>query len=252
MQEDGPRAGGEGWGGQQLHGLFRGSFCVAREVEAPDPLVARRGPGAPVVREAPALVFVAIDGVGLEAAADVGDHLLDVAAIRGSEGLPLALGGIERLGPGDALDLVQHPVGGEEVRDLALQRDLERVLSHGGFEAAGGRRAAVEEDGVPEGGGACLRDADGLGSDAVCLCRGELVAGGEPPGTVHEDTDAEALALAGLDALHAGGLDVDQFLEPPDHAHIGVRRAQGSGRVEGKARQISHRDRGIAWGGYWR
>ena len=244
VQEDGARAGGEGRGGQQLDGLRRDALRVVRQLQAPDPLVACRRPGAAVVRPAPALVLVALDGVGLQAAADVGDHLLGVAAVGGGEGLPLALGGVERLRPGDALDLVHRAVGGEEVRDLAFQGDLERVLSHWGFEAADGRRAAVQEDGIPEGGGARLRDADGLGGHAVRLCRGEVVAGGESPGTVHEDADAEALALAGLDALHAGGLDVDRFLEPPDHAHIGVRRAQGRGRVEGTARQISHWDRG--------
>ena len=136
VQQDGPRAGGQGRGGEQLHGLARDALGVAREVHRPDVLVAGRGPGPAVVRVAAALVLVAVDRVGLEARADVRDHLLRVGAVAGGEGLPLALGAVDGLRPGDALDRVHGPVRGEEVRDLAVQRDGERVLGDGALEAA--------------------------------------------------------------------------------------------------------------------
>ena len=41
-------------------------------------------------------------------------------------------------------------------------------------------------------------------------------------------------------AFDAGRLDVDRFLDPPDHAHVRVARAQGGGRVEGTVGQIAH------------
>ena len=77
---------------------------VAREVERADVLVAGRGPRAAVVGIAAALVLVAVDGVRLEAGADVRDHLLRVAAVARGEGLLLALRAEDGLGPGDAVD----------------------------------------------------------------------------------------------------------------------------------------------------
>jgi hypothetical protein len=174
----------------------------------------------------------------------VRDHLFGIAAVARGEGLPLALGRVQRLRPGDAFDPVQRPVRGEEVRDLALERDLERVLLHGGLEPSDGGRPAIQQDGVAQGGGAGLRDAHRLGGDAIRLGRGELVAGREAPGAVHEDAHAEALALAGLHPFHARGLDVDRLLEAPDHAHVRIRGTERGGRVEGTVRQVSHRVRG--------
>ena len=137
-------------------------------------------------------------------------------------------------------DRVHRPVGGQQVRDLAVERDGERVLRDRRLEAAVRRRAVVEHDGVADRGRAGPRDPHGLGGDAVRLGGGQVVAGGEAPGPVDDHADAEALALAAGDALDAAGLDGDRLLEPPDHAHVGVRRAQGGGRVEGTAGQIAH------------
>ena len=221
------------------------------EVHAADELVAGRRPQAAVVGEAAALVLVALDRVGLEARADVGDDLLGVAAVAGGERLPLALGRVQALGERDALHLVHRPVGGQQVGDLAIERDLERVLLDRRLEPAVGRRAPVEDHGVAQGRRAGLRDPHGLGRDAVRLAGGQVVAGGEAPGAVDEHPDAEALGLARLHALDAGRLDVDRFLDPPDHAHVRVRRAQGGGRVEGTVGQIAHWRR-VATSARWR
>ena len=244
VQEDRARARGERRRAQQLDGLARDPLGVALEVHAAHELVARRRPEAAVVGEAAALVLVARDGVGLEAGADVGDRLLGVAAVARGERLPLALGRVQALGEGDAADLVHLAVGGQEVRDLPIERDPERVLVDGRLERAVRRRPVVEPDGGPQGGRAGLRDADGLGGGPVGLGGREMVARGEAPGPVDEHPDAEPLGLARLHALDAGGLDVDRFLDPPDHANVRVARAQGGGRVEGTGRQIAHRPEG--------
>ena len=106
------------------------------------------------------------------------------------------------------------------------------------------RRPVVEDDGRADRGRARPRDPDRLGRDPVGLGGRELVARREAPGPVDDHPDAEALALAAGDALDPARLDVDGLLEPPDHAHVGVRRPQGSRRVEGTAGQIAHRARG--------
>ena len=92
------------------------------QAKSPDELVAGRLPAAARVGVAPALVLVAVDGVGLDRGADVGDDLLGQAAVGRGEGLPLALGGVRRLGEGDALDAGGRLVGGQEVGDLGLER----------------------------------------------------------------------------------------------------------------------------------
>ena len=240
VEDDRAGARGERRRAEQLDGLARDPLRVRLEVHRPHELVAGRRPQPAVVREAPALVLVALDRVGLEARADVGDRLLGVAAVAGGERLPLALGRVDRLGEGDALDPVHRPVRGQQVRDLAVERDLERVLDDRGLEGSVGRRAIIEPDRVPQGGRAGLRDAHGVGRRSVGLARREVMAGREPPGPVDQHPDAEPLRLARLDALDAGRLDVDRLLDPPDHAHVGVARAQGGGRVEGTVGQIAH------------
>ena len=80
--------------GQERDGLVGERLGLLGEVEAADELVAGRLPAAARVRVAPALVLVAVDGVGLDRRADVGDDLLGQAAVGRGEGLPLALGGV--------------------------------------------------------------------------------------------------------------------------------------------------------------
>jgi hypothetical protein len=48
-------------------------------------------------------VLVAVDGIGLDRRADVGDRLLRERPVGRRERLPLALGGVQRFGEGDAL-----------------------------------------------------------------------------------------------------------------------------------------------------
>jgi hypothetical protein len=64
------------------------------------------------------------------------------------------------------------------------------------------------------------------------------VGRGEAPRTVDQDPNAEALALAGRDALDPTALDRDALLEPADDARIGVCRALGGCRVQGAIGQV--------------
>ena len=225
---------------QQLDGLLGERFGLLGEAETPDVLVARRVPAAARIRVGAALVLVAVDRVRLDRRADVGDDLLGEAAVGRGERLPLALGGVHRLGEGDALDLGRGRVGGEEVGDLALERDGERVLLDRRLVAARGGRPVVEDDGFAQRGRRCAGDPDGLAGDAVRLGGRQDVAGGEAPRAVDEHADPEAFALAGGDAFDPAGLDRDALLEAPDDPDVRVARAEGGGRVEGAVGQVSH------------
>ena len=240
VQQDRACAGRQGRGGQELHGLGRGTLGVAGEVHRPDELVAGRGPRPAVVRVAATLVLVAPDRVGLEARPDVRDHLLRVGAVAGGERLPLALRAVDGLRPGDALDGVHGAVRGEQVRDLAVQGDGERVFDDRALKAAVRWSPAVQRDVRPDRGGAGARDADGLRGDAIRLGGGQVMARREAPRSADDDADAEAFALAASNTLDPAGLDADVLLEPPDHAHVGVRGSQRSRRVEGTVRDVAH------------
>ena len=61
--------------GQKRHGLVGERLGTTGEAEAADELVAGRLPAAAGVGIAPALVLVALDGVGFDRRADVGDDL---------------------------------------------------------------------------------------------------------------------------------------------------------------------------------
>ena len=183
-------------------------------------------------------MLVAVDRVGLDPRPDVGDDLFGQAAVGRGEGLPLALGRVARFGEGDALDLGGGLVGGEQVTDLGLERDRERVLLERRLVAAAGRRPIVEAGLDAQRRGARPGDADRLRGDPVRLGGGQDVRRREAPRAVDQDADAEPLALAGRHALDPAGLDRDALLEPPDGPDIGVGGALGGGRVEGAIGQV--------------
>ena len=236
VEDDRPPAGRALGRRQERDRLLGVLLGVAEQVERADVLVAGRLPAAAVVRPAPALVLVALDRVGLHARADVGDRLLGEAAVARRERLPLALGGVQRLRVGDALDPVHRRVGGQQVRDLRFERDRERVLDDRGLERAVGGRPVVEHDRAAEGGGRGPGDADGLRGDPVDLGRLDAPRAGEAPRAVDEDPDAEALALARGDALDPAGLDRDRLGEAMDDADVGVGGAAARGGVQGPSR----------------
>ena len=139
-------------------------------------------------------------------------------------------------------------VGGEQVGDLALERDRERVLLDRRLVRAVGRRPVVEHRRLAQRGAARPGDAHGLGGDAVGLGRRQDVAAGEAPRAVDEDADPEALALAGGDALDPTGLDGDRFVEPADDPRVRIPGAQERGGVEGALGQVSHAAASLAEG----
>src|SRR5205814_777458 len=120
-------------GGQQLDGFFRERAGGLPEALPADDLVAAAAPATARVGVAPALVLVTIDCVGLDAGADMGDGLLSQRAVAGREGLPFALRRVRRLRERDALDAGRDLVGGEQVTDLGLERERERILLERGL-----------------------------------------------------------------------------------------------------------------------
>ena len=137
--------------------------------------------------------------------------LLGEAAVGRGERLPLALGGIHRLGEGDALHAGRGLVGGEQVGDLASRagpRTGPRRSASRSVPWAGGRSSSTAGSRRAVALARAMRTASR--GDAVRLRRGQDVAAGEAPRPVDEDADAEPLALARGDALDAAGLDRDR------------------------------------------
>ena len=193
-------------------------------------------------------MLVAVDRVRLDGRADVGDDLLGQAAVGRGEGLPLALRGVDGLGEGDALDRGCRLVRGQQVGDLGLERDLERILGQRRLVVPVRRRAIIEDGRASERGGARPGDPDGLAGDTVGLGDGQDVRRGEAPGAIDQDAHAEALALSGGDPLDPSGLDRDAFVTPPDDADVRVARAQHRGRIKGAIGEFLHARRSLAEG----
>src|SRR5204862_6895998 len=82
---------------------------------------------------APPLMIVTLDRVGLDARSDVGEGLFGPAAIGRREGPRLALGVVARLGERQALHLTGDLIGGQQMSDLLLERNRERIFLDGGL-----------------------------------------------------------------------------------------------------------------------
>ncbi len=248
IEDDGEPAARALRGGEQRHGLVGQRLGPIGEAEGADELVAGGVPAAARIGVRPALVLVAIDRVRLDRRTDVGDGLLGVAPVRRRECLPFALRRVHRLGERDALHPRRGLVCRQEVADLALERDLERILLHRRLVRAVGGGPVVEDRRDAQGGRARAGDAGRLGGHGIGFLEREDVTAREAPRPVDEDADTEALALAGRHAFDASGLDGDQFIEAADDAHIRVPRAQERGRIEGAIGQVSHAADSLAEG----
>ena len=217
------------------------------EVQPADVLVAGAAERPAVgVRVAPPLVLVALDRVGLDPGAGLRHRLLGPAAVGRGEGLRLAQGVVAGLREGDATDAASRLVRREEVADLLLQRDAERVLLDRRLERAVGGRPVVEPDPVAEGRRGGPRDPDRLGGDAVGLGGGQDARAGEAPAAVDEDANPEALALAGGDALDPAALDGDRLVATVDDPDVGVGGTLLDGGIEGTVAQVTHRGRRVS------
>ncbi len=240
MEDDRPAPRRQLRRGQELHRLGRHALRVGGQPQRTDVLVAGTLPAAARIREAAALQLVAVHRVRLDAGADVRDDLLGVAAVGRRERLPFALGAVGGVGERDPVDPPHRRVRGEQVADLGLKRDAERIFCHRRLESTMGRWPAVEHNGPPDRGGGRASDPDGLGRDSVRLGGREDVAGREAPRPVDEDADPESLALVDRDAGQRPALDVDRLFEAPDDPHVGVRRSPGSGGVERPVSDLAH------------
>ena len=134
-------------------------------------------------------------------------------------------------------------VGGQQVPDLALERDGERVFLDRRLVAAMGRWTWGEVGRLAQRRGARTGDPHGLGGHAIGLIEAQDVAAGEAPGAIDDDADAEPLALVRGDALDATGLDRDRFIEAANDPRVGVSGAEGRGGIECALGEVSHQDR---------
>ena len=130
----------------------------------------------------------------------------------------------------------------DEVADLGLERELERVL--GDRRLVASRWRAVDRPARPARLSAvadalAIRTASAPTRSASVEV--QRVRGGEAPRAVDQDPDAEALRLAHRDALDPAALDRDRLVPAADDAHVGIARPELRGRVEGAVSQVSHR-----------
>ena len=241
VEDDRPPPGRQLGGREQLDGLLGEPLRVSEEIEAADVLVPGGLEAAAGVGVAAALVLVALDRVRLDGRADVRDRLLGVGALGREEGLPLPLRLEQRLRERDALDPPHRLVGREEVGELGLDRDGERVLRDGGLVPARHRGPRVELDAPSQRGRGGAGDAHRVGGDAVHLVAIGERRGREAPGAVDDDADADPLALRRGRGVDPPRSDGEVLVEAVDVPGIRVRRAPHAGGLEGAFEQVSHR-----------
>ena len=172
-----------------------------------------------LARIAPDLRDAVRGRIRVDAAAALDELLLDRDSVGGDEHLVLALGADHRQGH---LDLRQaHALLGAQAEvDLLRQRHVEGIaLERGSIVAAHG----VERD---ERGLVTARSgARERGGSQRCVPGGLLVEpahAGESPGAVHENADADALALGVAQVVDLEVLR-DHVLAPePDRARVGI------------------------------
>ena len=163
---------------------------------------------------------------------DARDRLLDDRALARREELPLA----ERFEAGgrvlhEAHVLHERPEV-EEVLRLVGERHVERIDLHGRSPRALHDRRGREHDGALQRGARRARDRDGAFGGRL---RGRAVdarGGGEAPGAVDDDADADAVRLGGADGDDVVLARVDRLGATADDAHVGVARAAALGGVE--------------------
>ena len=132
------------------------------------------------------------------------------------------------LGEGDALDLGRGRVGGEQVGDLALERDRERVLLDRGLEAARwpaadrssttGSRSAVAD-------ARAIRTASPATRSASAVVRMWLAAKPHAPST-RTRTPKPSLSPEATPSTRPV-LIATTLVESPDDTGVGVARAEG-------------------------
>ena len=185
--------------GQQRDRLRGDPGRVLRQAERQHVLAAGRGEVAALaadlprhaLREGAALDVVAVAGVDHQAAAALGQRLLDQRALGVREHLLVAVEVHRRL---DLLDQrtrgrrLLH--GGRQQVELGGQRDGERVDLHRRRPGVARRHRLPERDVTAAAGGAGL--ADRLGDDGVDALRVQPVGGREAPVAADHDAQAEA------------------------------------------------------------
>ena len=241
FEDEGGDFGGAGVGGDEGDGLFGDATGVSREVHGLDELppeagvVAAEGSG-----EGAALHFAAALGDGLDAAAGLDARLDDVGAFAGGEPLLLAdeveLAG----GDADAGDLAHDGIGFEQERELLVQGYGERVDPVVRRPLPLDRVQRCEGDLLGREGGAGASDADGQVGGGVDVLRSGRGGGGESPGAVGDEADADAPVVGVAQAFGHAILGVDLLGSADDGAGVGVGGAGGASALDGAHDEFSH------------
>ena len=145
--------------------------------------------------------------------------LLDLGALGGEEELVLSLCPHHRLANNDVRP-GHRLVRREALCDLLVQRDLERVALDGCAVRRTRGRDRRELSRMPTGGSA--REGAGPKRRLASAFAGEPAVAREAPRAVHEDADADPLALRVREPLDSSVLRRDELVALGDHACVGV------------------------------
>ena len=130
----------------------------------------------------------------------------------------------------------------EALRDLLVQRDLERVALDGcAVRRARGRDGRELSRRMPTGGSA--REGAGPKRRLASAFAGEPAVAREAPRAVHEDADADPLALRVREPLDSSVLRRDELVALGDHACVGVLGPSPGRRIDRGCTKITHRRR---------
>ena len=135
-------------------------------------------------------------------------------------------------GEADGRHLQRRFVGGEEQRDLLLERHLERIAADRRHPGAGHRLDGRQLDAVLAHDARGPRHGGRIGCRALRARARHRARGGEAPAAVDERADAEAVRLAVADAGDLALARRDRLAAVAADPRVGVRRARLPRRVQ--------------------
>ena len=223
---------------EQLDRLGGDAWCVPGKIEAKDvlPTCALGGP-AVAARVGAALHLAAVDGDDRQAGAALGALLRARRSLTGGKRRAHPAAGAVRLRARDARVAAQRALGGEQQRELVLQRDRERILLPRPAPMADGGRGGRERPRRCR--GLALGDPEGAAEGAIGACPGRVARCREAPPAADAHPHADAREVLALDLVDAAVADEDVLavrLHVPD---LGVRAAIGR-RAHGVDEHVQH------------
>ena len=177
------------------------------------------------------LAVVADRGRG-ERRADANQRLGDVGAFGRHQRLDFTKQRQRGAGEADGRYFERRFVGGEEQRDLLLERHLDRVAANRRHPGAGHRLDRRELDAVPANDARRPGHGHGIGCRTLRALAGHRAGGGEPPAPVDQGPDAQPVGFAVADARDLAFTGRDRLAAVASDPRVGVRRAPLPRRVQ--------------------